>query len=60
MESIGIYQEERAEARACGDRDFPVYSEWLHNLLDPNAERIRAEERWWSESRHGAVVGRRD
>jgi len=45
MDSIEIYHEERAEAQACGDRDFPTYSEWLHNLCDSHAERIRAEER---------------
>ena len=39
------YHEERGEARACGDLDFPTYSDWLHNLLNPRAERIRAEER---------------
>jgi hypothetical protein len=44
-DSIEIYREERAEARACGDLDFPVYSEWLQNQCDPHAERIRAEER---------------
>ena len=46
MKSIEIYQEERAEARACGDLDFPTYSEWLQNLCDPHAERKRAEERF--------------
>ena len=44
-DSIEIYREERAEARACGDLDFPVYSEWLQNQCDPHAERISAEER---------------
>jgi hypothetical protein len=45
MNSHEIYHEERAEAIACGDLDFPTYSEWLHNLCNPRAERIRAEER---------------
>ena len=45
MESYEIYNEERGEAIACGVRDFPTYSEWMHNLTTPNAERIRAEER---------------
>ena len=45
MESHEIYHEERGEAQAGGDRDFPTYSEWLHNICDPHAERIRAEER---------------
>ena len=39
------YHEERGEARACGNLDFPTYSEWLDNLCNPHAERIRAEER---------------
>ena len=45
MESHEVYHQERREAQACGDRDFPTYSEWLHNLCNPRAERIRAEER---------------
>jgi len=45
MESYEIYTEERAEALACGDRDFPAYNEWMDNLSDPRAERKRAEER---------------
>jgi len=45
MNSHEIYHEERAEAIACGDRDFPTYNEWMHNLCDPHAERKRAEER---------------
>ena len=58
MKSIEIYQEERAEARACGDLDVPPYSEWLQNLCDPHAERKRAEERFddgdrgWSDELH--------
>ena len=40
-----MYREERGEARACGDLDFPTFSDWLHNMLNPHAERIRAEER---------------
>ena len=39
------YDEERAEAIACGDRDFPTYKEWLQNLNDSDAERVRAEQR---------------
>ena len=45
MESYEVYTEERAEALACGVRDFPTYNEWMQNLTTPNAERIRAEER---------------
>jgi hypothetical protein len=45
MNSHEIYHEERAEAIVCGDLDFPTYSERLHNLCNPRAERIRAEER---------------
>ena len=45
MESYEIYEEEKYEAQACGVRDFPTYSEWLHNLHDPHAERKRAEDR---------------
>ena len=45
MESHEIYEEEKYEARACGVRDFPTYSEWMHNLFDPHAERKRAEWR---------------
>ena len=45
MESYEIYHEERAEATACGVRDFPTYHEWMHNLCDPHAERKRAEAR---------------
>ena len=43
--ALEIYEEERAEARACGDLDFPTYSEWMHNLSDSYAERKRAEWR---------------
>lgn len=43
------YREERAEARACGDLDFPTFTEWRQNLSDPHAERIRAEERIGAE-----------
>jgi hypothetical protein len=51
MKPTEMYQEEKAEARACGDFDFPTYSEWLHNLHNPHAERIRAEERIHAEER---------
>lgn len=43
--ALEIYEEERAEARACGDLDFPTYSEWVQNLSDQYAERKRAEWR---------------
>ena len=45
MDSIEIYHEERAEATPEARLDFPTYNEWMHNLCDPHAERIRAEER---------------
>ena len=45
MDSIEIYHEERAEASPEARLDFPTYNEWMHNLCDPHAERIRAEER---------------
>lgn len=35
------YDEEKAEARACGNFDFPHFAEWL----DPSLLRTRAEER---------------
>ena len=43
--ALEIYEEERAEARACGDLDFPTYSEGVQNLSDQYAERKRAEWR---------------
>lgn len=39
------YQEERGEARACGDYDFPTFIEWRQNDAYPDAERIRADYR---------------
>ena len=45
MKSQEVYEEEKYEALACGDRDFPTYTEWMDNLSDPRAERKRAEWR---------------
>jgi|TARA_R110001592_G_scaffold229923_1_gene486608 hypothetical protein len=45
MNSHEIYHEERGEATPEARLDFPTYNEWMHNLCDPHAERIRAEER---------------
>ena len=37
------FRTERAEARACGDSNFPTFREWKQNYFDPHAERKRAE-----------------
>ena len=42
-EILEMYHEEKAEARACGDFDFPTFRDWLQNMSDPQAERVRAE-----------------
>ena len=44
------YQQERGEYEACYGRGFPTYLEWLENQLDSQAERKRADSRFYSDN----------
>ena len=41
MDLIEQYRIERAEARACGDNDFPTFNEWKRT-----AQQVREDAEW--------------
>jgi hypothetical protein len=41
MSKLEQYRTERAEARACGDRDFPTFNEWKRT-----SRQVREDAEW--------------